>query len=91
MSTLPFPRDLKTTDPNEALCSHVPGVFPHALRLPFVEGLPSDEKIKKLRAWLNKNSDLYKNESVVLYHATDIRVPIASQGVASSCKKHSQT
>lgn len=69
------------SDPNAAFCSHVAGVFPDALRLPYVEGVPNVQKVKTLQAWLKSHSDRYKNESVVLYHATGIRIPIASQGL----------
>lgn len=68
-------------DKNAMFCSHVPGVFPHALRLPFVEGMPNAQKVKELNSWIRKNSDRYLGKNVVLYHATDIRLPIRDEGL----------
>lgn len=57
------------------------GGLPDVLRLPFEEGTPSQEKAKAMGAWLRKNSDLYDNRYVVMYHATDPSLPILEQGL----------
>lgn len=71
----------ENTNPNALFCSHVPGVFVDALRLPFIEGLPTLQKQKELRQWFDKHKDLYRNESVVMYHATEIWLPITEEGL----------
>lgn len=68
-------------DPNDPYCSHVPGVFPDSLRLPFVESVPNTEMKKELQRWLSQHMDRYRNDYVLLYHATGIRIPIAQEGL----------
>ncbi len=67
--------------PEDGWCSDVPSVFPEALRLPFVEGVPSEPKVQRMSDWVNRHKDLYKNESVVLYHATGTSVPVLEEGL----------
>lgn len=62
-------------------CSDVPGVFPDALRLPFIEGVPNREKAADLRRWLLAHRDKDASEAVVLYHSTGGRIPLLEQGL----------
>ena len=40
--------------PEDGWCSDVPSVFPEALRLPFVEGVPSEPKVQRMSDWVNR-------------------------------------
>lgn len=51
------------------------------LTLPFVEGMPSEEKAKEMSRWVRQHSDIYQNALVKMYHATDVSLPIEDQGL----------
>lgn len=51
------------------------------LDLPFIEGLPTKEKVDAFNQWVKAHKDVYANKFVKMYHSTDPSLPIESEGL----------
>jgi hypothetical protein len=48
---------------------------------PFIEGVPTEEKVKSVKKWLSDNLDKYNPIYVNFYHATHPDLPIEEEGL----------
>jgi hypothetical protein len=54
--------------------------FP-VVTLPFIEGMPYQEKAQALSRWVKDNADRYQNKYVKMYHGTGASLPIEEEGL----------
>ena len=49
--------------------------------IPLFIGEPEHERVKKLKCWITKHNDMYKNNYVTMYHGTGTKIPILKEGI----------
>lgn len=51
------------------------------VKFPFQEGVPSPDKVKQMKEWLNSKKDIFMPSYIKMYHATDPSIPILEKGL----------